>query len=69
MAHKFNLNGRHMIEVTLNGETGLCDVVVSDLQSAATYTKSLVLDQYNKLVEYFQSNEHSYAINCAKGRF
>jgi hypothetical protein len=69
MANTFAANGRHIINVALNAGTGLCDVHVSDKITNKTFSKSLVLEQYNKLVDYFTENEHAFAIQAAHSIF
>lgn len=69
MKTTFPANGRHTIEVSFNVQTGLCDVVVSDTQSTKRYIKSLVLEQYNRLVDFFKDNENGFAIQSAQSLF
>jgi hypothetical protein len=65
----FELNTRHEINVGLNGQTGLCDVVVTDKVTNNSFIKSLMLGQYNKLVDYFKANDHAFAIQAANNMF
>lgn len=65
----FDLNTRHEINVGLNGSTGLCDVVVTDKVTNKSLIRSLMLEQYNKLVDYFSANDHAFAIQAAHKLF
>ena len=47
----FAVNSRHVMNVSFNGVSGLCDVVVSEKHSDRTFIKSMVLNQYNQLVD------------------
>lgn len=65
----FSANARHEVSITLNSGTGLCDVQVSDKLSDKTYTKSMVLAQYNKLVDWLRENDHGFAMNSIHSLF
>lgn len=65
----FALNSRHVMNVAFNGASGLCDVTVSDTISNLTFAKSLMLDQYNKLVDWLRDNDHSFAMNSIHSYF
>jgi hypothetical protein len=58
----FPINSRHFMSVTLNGTSGLCDVLVSEELTNKTFAKSLVLTQYNKLVDFLKANDHCFAM-------
>lgn len=65
----FSANARHEVTLTLNGTTGLCDVAVSDKLSDKTFSKSMVLAQYNKLVDWLKDNDHGFAMNSIHSLF
>ena len=69
MKVKFDLNCRHVMNVDLNAATGRCDVVVCDRYNHNTFTKSLLLEQYNKLVDWFKENDGAFSIMAAKSIF
>ncbi len=69
MTFEFDLNARHNIHVVLNKVTGLCDVVVRDSISHKTFTQSMLLDQYNRLVDWFRDNDGAFAIMAAHSVF
>ncbi|PUA30414.1 MAG: hypothetical protein B0W54_07945 [Cellvibrio sp. 79] len=65
----FSANARHEVNLTLNSDTGLCDVRVSDKLSDKTFSKSMVLAQYNKLVDWLKENDHGFAMNSIHSIF
>jgi hypothetical protein len=65
----FGINSRHVMSVVFNGESSLCDVVVSDKQTDKMFVKSLLLDQYNKLVDWLRENDHSFAMSSIHSYF
>lgn len=67
--NSFPINSRHLISVTLNAGSGLCDVLVSEKSTNKTFTKSLMLAQYNKLVDFFKENDHSFAMQSVHSLF
>jgi hypothetical protein len=69
MIVKFDLNNRHVMEVNLNSVTGRCDVNVCDTQTNRSFSKSMLLDQYNRLVDWFRENDGAFAINAAHSLF
>lgn len=69
MKFNFELNSRHVMNVDLNVDSGLCDVVVTDTQSGKTFVKSLLLEQYNKLVDWFKENDGAFSVVAAKSIF
>ncbi len=58
----FDVNSRHVMSVDFNSTSGMCDVVVSEKQSDRTFTKSMVLDKYNQLVDWLRDNDHGFAM-------
>jgi hypothetical protein len=65
----FDINSRHVMSVVFNGVSGLCDVAVTDKQSPKTFVKSMMLDQYNRLVDWLRDNDHSFAMNSIHSYF
>ena len=65
----FAVNSRHVMNVSFNGVSGLCDVVVSEKQSDRTFIKSMVLNQYNQLVDWLRENDHGFAMNSIRSYF
>lgn len=65
----FSANARHEVTLTLNSKTGLCDVAVSDKLSDKTFSKSMVLAQYNKLIDWLKDNDHGFAMNSIHSLF
>lgn len=65
----FDVNSRHVMCVDFNGASGLCDVVVSEKQSNLTFTKSMVLAQYNQLVDWLRENDHGFAMMSIRSYF
>lgn len=65
----FDVNSRHVMSVAFNGTSGLCDVSVSDKQTNMTFTKSMVLAQYNRLVDWLRENDHGFAMNSIRSYF
>ena len=65
----FDLNSRHTMNVDLNAVTGFCDVVVKDVISNNTFKKSMLLEQYNRLVDSFKENDNAFAINAVHSFF
>ena len=58
----FDVNSRHVMSVAFNGTSGLCDVEVSEKLTSRTFIKSMVLDQYNQLVDWLRENDHGFAM-------
>ena len=65
----FEANSRHVMNVNFNSASGLCDVVVSETQTNRTFIKSMVLDQYNQLVDWLRENDHGFAMNSIRSYF
>jgi pantothenate kinase len=65
----FDVNGRHVMNVIFNGASGLCDVVVSEKQTNRTFIKSMVLAQYNQLVDWLRENDHGFAMMSVRAIF
>ena len=65
----FAVNSRHVMNVSFNGVSGLCDVVVSEKHSDRTFIKSMVLNQYNQLVDWLRENDHGFAMNAIRSYF
>lgn len=65
----FNVNSRHVMNVSFNCTNGMCDVVVSETQTGRTFIKSMVLDQYNKLVDWLRDNDHGFAMMSIRSYF
>lgn len=65
----FDVNSRHVMSVDFNGASGLCNVVVSEKQSTLTFTKSMVLEQYNQLVDWLRDNDHGFAMRSIRSYF
>lgn len=65
----FDVNSRHVMSVNFNGASGLCDVVVSEKQSDRTFIKSMVLNQYNQLVDWLRENDHGFAMSSIRSYF
>ncbi len=65
----FDVNSRHVMNVAFNSSSGLCDVEVSDKQTNHTFIKSMMLEQYNKLVDWLRENDHAFAMNSIRSYF
>lgn len=65
----FDVNSRHVMNVSFNGTSGMCDVVVSEKQTNRTFMKSMVLDQYNMLVDWLRDNDHGFAMMSIRSYF
>lgn len=65
----FSVNTRHVMNVNFNGANGMCDVVVSEMQTGRTFSKSMVLDQYNQLVDWLRDNDHGFAMMSIRSYF
>jgi len=65
----FDVNRRHVMSVNFNGTSGLCDVVVSEKLSGRTFIKSMMLNQYNQLVDWLRENDHGFAMNSIRTYF
>ncbi len=66
--HRFDVNHHHTVDVLFNKD-GLCDTIVTDGRTTQLYQKTVTLDTYNKLVDFFKENDHRYAINMALQKF
>lgn len=65
----FSVNSRHVMSVNFNGTSGMCEVVVSETQTNRTFIKSMVLDQYNQLVDWLRDNDHGFAMMSIRSLF
>lgn len=65
----FNVNSRHVMNVAFNATNGMCEVVVSDKQTNLTFSKSMVLDKYNQLVDWLRDNDHGFAMMSIRSYF
>ena len=65
----FDVNSRHVMNVAFNGANGLCDVVVSDKQTNLTFSRSMVLDKYNQVVDWLRDNDHGFAMMSIRSYF
>jgi hypothetical protein len=65
----FDVNDRHVMNVSFNTASGLCDVQVSDKLSDRTFVKSMVLEQYNRLVDWLRENDHGFAMISVRSIF
>jgi hypothetical protein len=65
----FNVNSRHVMNVNFNSTNGMCDVVVSEKHSDRTFIKSMVLEQYNQLVDWLRDNDHGFAMMSIRSYF
>jgi len=65
----FSVNSRHVMNVNFNSTNGMCDVVVSEKHSDRTFIKSMVLEQYNQLVDWLRENDHGFAMNSIRSYF
>lgn len=65
----FDVNSRHVMNVGFNTASGLCDVQVKDKLSDKTFVKSMVLEQYNRLVDWLRENDHGFAMISVRSIF
>lgn len=65
----FSVNSRHVMNVNFNSANGMCDVVVSEMQTGCTFSKSMVLDKYNQLVDWLRDNDHRFAMMSIRSYF
>ncbi len=65
----FELNSRHVMNVSFNSTSGMCDVVVSEKHSDRTFIKSMVLERYNQLVDWLRDNDHAFAMMSIRSQF
>lgn len=65
----FSVNSRHVMNVNFNSANGMCDVIVSEKHSDRTFIKSMVLEQYNQLVDWLRENDHGFAMNSIRSYF